>query len=350
MRFQTALILFFIVLFSIPMYARMVEKEESFTIKAKTLSIELEVDGGEVEVRPSNDKRDCFINMIYPRDKCDVSIRYNDRRGQLDIVVDNEEWDMNGEDGERAPTIIVELPYGPEISMADDPIVSNDRDDDQLKQALLAAFGDDAIDLLDAAIDEDDALTEDHPDLDAAPELSGETGSRIDWMQQLTQSIYADRIDSDEEIRAVHRELRHLVFQIGGVQFAVPLTSVRHVERDPQVTALPRTPSWLRGVANFRGEIISVTDLRNLLELPGDRPNECERIVIVGDADTGLTTGLIVDTILGIRTADEDSAATSPATTYQEVAKSMVTIDQHPTCLVAVSQLFQSKRLASFSC
>jgi hypothetical protein len=98
--------------------AETVEKEERFVIKGESLSIELDIDGGTLDVRPSQDERVCFINMTYPREKCDADIRYNDRRGQLDIVVDNEKWDMGEKDGEKAPVILLELPYNPKISLS----------------------------------------------------------------------------------------------------------------------------------------------------------------------------------------------------------------------------------------
>ena len=102
----------------LPAFARMVEKEENFDIRSETLSIEIDVDGAELEVKPSNDRNDCLIYMRYPSEKCDVSIRYNERRGQLDIIVDNNEWDMDESTGEHAPEIILELPYGPELSIS----------------------------------------------------------------------------------------------------------------------------------------------------------------------------------------------------------------------------------------
>lgn len=116
MRFQffTIVILLFL---AFQVDARMVEKEDSFRIDGDELSIELEVDGGQVQVLPSGSKRECLITMRYPREKCDVSIRYNEKRGQLDIVIDND-WDMDNDHGETSPQIILELPYGPEISLS----------------------------------------------------------------------------------------------------------------------------------------------------------------------------------------------------------------------------------------
>ncbi len=231
--------------------------------------------------------------------------------------------------------------------MTEDSNRSSDEVDDQLKQALAAAFGDDAIDLLDDALDGNEGSFGE-TDWDA-PGQPSPSETRIEWMQRLTQAIYADRIESDEVIRTKHQEPRHLLFQIGTHLFAVPLTSVQHVERDPKITALPRTPSWLRGVASFRGEILSVTDLRNLLEIEGERPNEGERIVIVQDPGSELTTGLIVDQVLGIRTSGRRDPNEIPEPQFPAVADARAEFDGQMTCLVNVQKLFQSEQLASFS-
>lgn len=117
MRFHILVMAVFFMAFVIQAEARMLEKEDRFTIKGDALSIELDVDGGEVEVRPSDDQKECIVTMRYPSEKCDVSIRYNENRGQLDIIVDND-WEINDGQENNAPHIVVELPYGPEISLS----------------------------------------------------------------------------------------------------------------------------------------------------------------------------------------------------------------------------------------
>ena len=78
MRFHFFICVILVSIMSLSSQARMIEKENNFVIKSKELSVELEVDGGTVHVQPSQDKRDCFISMIYPRDKCDIDIRFNE--------------------------------------------------------------------------------------------------------------------------------------------------------------------------------------------------------------------------------------------------------------------------------
>lgn len=112
----TALLLM-LVLSSMPLYARMVEDEQSFRIRQQALSIDVQIDGGEFIVVPSNHSRTCKVTMTYPKEKCTVDVRYNEKRGQMDISIDNDEWDFSDKD-ENAPQIVLELPYGPEISLS----------------------------------------------------------------------------------------------------------------------------------------------------------------------------------------------------------------------------------------
>ena len=102
---------------SLPLLAKMVEQEENFTIRQETLSIEVEIDGGELIVLQSNDKQKCSIFMSYPQEKCTVDVRYNENRGQLDISIENDEWNFDG-DEKKAPQVVLELPYGPEIALS----------------------------------------------------------------------------------------------------------------------------------------------------------------------------------------------------------------------------------------
>ena len=230
--------------------------------------------------------------------------------------------------------------------MSDDSQQSTERAGDELKLALAAAFGDDAIDLLAQAENDCDVTVN---RVEQSSHDRDQPQSRIEWMHQLTQAIYADRLESEKRSGSEYRDPRFLVFDIGSTRFAAGLSNIRHVQRKPRITRLPRTPSWLRGVTNYRGEIISVTDLRNLLELEGDRPNDGEKVIIIQDHVSGLSTGLTADHVLGIRATDQSGNPLRPSNKLAEVADQIVSLDDQPTYLINATQLFQSKRLADFS-
>ena len=60
---------------------------------------------------------------------------------------------------------------------------------------------------------------------------------------------------------------QYLVFVLNDREFAVKAGSVQSVERPAQVTPVPNIASWIMGVMNLRGSIVSVVDLKAFLDL-----------------------------------------------------------------------------------
>ena len=100
---------------------------------------------------------------------------------------------------------------------------------------------------------------------------------------------------------APERERRrsYVVFGLGGARYAVQATNVVEVGRVPRVTPLPNVPAWLRGVANLRGDILSVVDLRELLGMGPREDGAPGRMLVVCDREE-TTTALVVDEIPGM--------------------------------------------------
>ena len=106
---------------------------------------------------------------------------------------------------------------------------------------------------------------------------------------------------------------RFVLLSIASAHYAVPEAFVTELERVPRVTLVPRVPEWLCGVANLRGDIISVIDLRAYLGLAPYAPATA-RMLVVRLLDEPFTTGLIVDAVDRIVTlqAEDVKAPASP--------------------------------------
>ncbi len=118
------------------------------------------------------------------------------------------------------------------------------------------------------------------------------------FLADLDSSLAPDSFDE----RLVQPELtgeRHIVFTLGAGTLAVPLTHIREVLRQPTVTPVPFVADWITGVANVRGDIVSVVELAAVLGLdhePTDR-----RSVLIAEGPDELIVGLLVDRVTGIR-------------------------------------------------
>lgn len=102
------------------------------------------------------------------------------------------------------------------------------------------------------------------------------------------------------------RAQRFVLFTIAGVHYAVGQQFVTELDRVPKTTLVPQVPAWIRGVANIRGDIISVVDLRLFLGIEPAAPHS-GRLLVVRLPDEELTIGFVVDGIGQIVTvASED--------------------------------------------
>lgn len=99
-----------------------------------------------------------------------------------------------------------------------------------------------------------------------------------------------------------------IVVWLGSGRFAVDLASVAEVGRVPAVTRVPGLPAWLAGVANWRGRILPVLDLRSLLGAePADLDNRARLLVLAEDP---VAVGLLVEAVEG--TTDLPDVAAFP--------------------------------------
>jgi purine-binding chemotaxis protein CheW len=86
----------------------------------------------------------------------------------------------------------------------------------------------------------------------------------------------------------------HLVgFRIGRETFGVPISLVHEIVRVPEITAVPEAPSYVEGVINLRGKIVSIVDLRKRFGEKEITQNKKNRILVV-EVEKKMV-GLIVD-------------------------------------------------------
>lgn len=64
---------------------------------------------------------------------------------------------------------------------------------------------------------------------------------------------------------------RYVLAAIGMEKIAIPIDGLSEISQMPEVTPLPNLRTWIYGIANRRGEIVSVIDLNHLL-IPERKP------------------------------------------------------------------------------
>jgi purine-binding chemotaxis protein CheW len=86
-----------------------------------------------------------------------------------------------------------------------------------------------------------------------------------------------------------------VVFRMADTEFGVDIRHVREVIRVPEMTRMPRTPSFVEGVINLRGRILPVLDLKKRFSLPPVEATPDTRVMIV--EWRGQVIGFLVDRV-----------------------------------------------------
>lgn len=116
----------------------------------------------------------------------------------------------------------------------------------------------------------------------------------------------ARELPSSEEVRIPWNGVG---VRIGADRAVVDMGEVREILVYPELTRVPGTLGWVRGVANVRGALVPVMDLRAFLGLPV-RHNRDMRVLVLPYA--GGLVGVVVDEVLGLRHFTEDERLPEP--------------------------------------
>lgn len=142
--------------------------------------------------------------------------------------------------------------------------------------------------------------------------LAPERLFREEVMQKLAHGKTTMKAKVDEDGRASGtNELRFVVFRLDGNEFALPIDAVDEVARVPdQITRLPKTPKFLEGVVNLRGEVLPVIDQRRRFEMQPTTAGGHRRLVVVRTERH--RAGLIVDSVTEVLRCAPDLIKPSP--------------------------------------
>lgn len=123
-------------------------------------------------------------------------------------------------------------------------------------------------------------------------------------------------------------------FVVGDVSYAVPIVAVREIVNPGRLTALPHLPAAVAGVADHRGEVIVVVDLRARFGL-GPSPDQSRAkwvLLVVG----GRSVGLIVDQVTEVFGTGGEQVRNAPALGTGEDMRGITGVISHGGALTFV--------------
>lgn len=146
------------------------------------------------------------------------------------------------------------------------------------------------------------------------------TGVRDKDMESTLVSTVDEQQAGSEDTRAG----KYLTFHLGDEEFGVQVLKVREIMGVQDITAVPQTPEFVRGVINLRGKVIPVVDLRLKfgIEEMEYTQRTCIIVLQVQGESVSMLMGIIVDGVSevlnlgGAEIEDTPDFGQGVATTY----------------------------------
>jgi purine-binding chemotaxis protein CheW len=137
--------------------------------------------------------------------------------------------------------------------------------------------------------------------------------------------------------------IRALRFSMGGETYAVEQGHIREVVPLPRVTPLPCVPSFMRGIINVRGRIVSLLDLKAILGLSDTGISPTSSVIIL--QSPGIEFGLLADEILGLAEIPLSSIQASLPTLTDARAEYLKGVTAEGLVLLDAGKLLSDKKL-----
>jgi purine-binding chemotaxis protein CheW len=107
----------------------------------------------------------------------------------------------------------------------------------------------------------------------------------------------------------------YLSFIVCGELFAVNVSKVLEVLQEQNITKVPNAPNYIKGIINFRGEVVPVFESRNKFNLT-ERRNDESFVIIVLDLSSEndvFRIGAIVDKVKDVISISDEEIKPVPA-------------------------------------
>ncbi len=113
--------------------------------------------------------------------------------------------------------------------------------------------------------------------------------------------------------------LQWVTFKLAGEKYGVNVMQVQEVLRYTEIAPVPGAPSYVIGIINLRGKVVTVIDTRERFGLPATELTDSSRIIVI-EAETHVV-GILVDSVAEVVYLKLSDIETAPSVTNDESAK-----------------------------
>ncbi len=115
-------------------------------------------------------------------------------------------------------------------------------------------------------------------------------------------------------VAGITETTQYLTFELDKETFALDVAKVREILDSPNITKVPQTPEYMRGVINLRGSVVPVIDLRLKFGMAetGQTVNTCIIVVEIVLEGEVVILGALADSVQEVIDLEPDQIEPAP--------------------------------------
>ncbi len=129
-------------------------------------------------------------------------------------------------------------------------------------------------------------------------------------------------------------------FRLAQEEYGIEITKVQEIILMGEITRVPQTPQFIKGLINLRSTVIPIVDLRTRFGLPEQEASDETRIMVVNV--TGKTIGIIVDAVSEVQRVLQEQIAPPPPTVAgleKDYLTGLVKLEKHLLIMLDIDKI-----------
>lgn len=145
---------------------------------------------------------------------------------------------------------------------------------------------------------------------------------------------------------------QYLTFMLAGEEYGVDILRVQEIKGWDNVTQIPNTPAYIKGVINLRGTIVPIIDMRARfgLEHLAYGPTTVVIVLKVNGEDKSRTMGVVVDGVSDVYNMPEEDIKATPdfgAAVDTDFVKGLATVNDKMVIVLDIDHMLNSNELTA---